>query len=221
MSLSIVEDDPQRMTAPRPQPADSMAQIHTIRSAGSLHRTMMHRKRKRIALSKRNHLRPRLHTRTLLRQHKLASNKILSRLREQNRHLYREDMFPIKILMQTVVIPFPILQQQRSRPDLTRIMASLDEVGMHLRITDIHSHRQIPTIGNRRKSRIKCVTQPFDNIRQRIIEVLVLPASKTVPPHYDTASNVVILRIECSQSPTLFPRKHAFEHCIPLSIKIL
>src|SRR5882757_5413552 len=184
MSLSIVEDDPQRMTASGPQPADSMAQIHPIRPSRSLHRPMMHSKGNRIALTKRNHLRPRLHTRTLLRQHKLASTKILSRLREQNRHLYRENMFAIKILMQTVVIPFPVLQQQRSRPGLTSLMASLDEVGMHLRITDIHSHSphshsQVPTISNRGKPRIECVTQPFDNIRQRITEVLVLPTSKT------------------------------------------
>src|SRR6202011_2696751 len=91
LSLSIVEDDSQRMTASGPQPADPMTQIHPIRPAGSLHRPMMHRKGNRIALTKRHTLRSRLHPRTLLRQHKLAATKILSRLREQNRHLDRED----------------------------------------------------------------------------------------------------------------------------------
>jgi hypothetical protein len=87
-----------------------MAQIHPIRSSRSLHWAMMHRKGNRVPLPKRNDLRPRLHTRTLLRQHKLSSGKIHSRLRQQDRNLDREDMLAVKILMQAVVITLPILQ---------------------------------------------------------------------------------------------------------------
>src|SRR5580704_4856187 len=165
---------------------------------------MMHRKGNRVTLTKRNDLRPRLHTRTLLRQHKLSANKILSRLRQQNRNLDRKHMFAVKILMQTVVIPFSILQQQRSRPDLARIMAPPDEVCVPLRILHTHAHSHIPAIRNRRKPWVERATQPFDNIRQRIAEVLILPAPKSMPPHHDTASEVLFLGIERSYSPALF-----------------
>ena len=187
-----------------------MSQIHPIRSSCPLHRTMMHGKSHSIAPTQRNDLRPGLHAWTLFRQHKLAAHKLLSGFREQNGHLYWEDMLPIEVLMQAVIIAFAILQQQRSRPDLSRIMASSDKIGMHLRITHLRPHGRVPTIRNRRKPGIDHGTQPFDNSGQRITEVLILSTSKAMPPHHDTASKVPVLRIEFGQDPTLLSIENAF-----------
>ena len=58
---------------------------------------MMHCKSHSIAPMQRNDLRPRLHSRTLFRQHKLAAHKLLSGFREQNGHLYWEHMLTIEV----------------------------------------------------------------------------------------------------------------------------
>jgi hypothetical protein len=51
---------------------------------------MMHSKRNRIAPTEGNNLRPRLHARTLLRQHEVTARKIPSRFGQQNRYLKRK-----------------------------------------------------------------------------------------------------------------------------------
>src|ERR1700751_2686296 len=107
-----------------------------------------------VSLPKRNDLRPRLHTRTLFCQHKFSTGKIFCRVGKQDRHLYRENVLAVNILMETIVITLAVLEQQGRRPDLPGMMASLNELSMVFRITDIDAHRAVPAIGDRRQSRI-------------------------------------------------------------------
>jgi len=72
----------------------------------------MYREGHSVTLAKRNHLWPRLHTRTLFGKYEFASGEIPSRLRQQDSYLYWEDMFSVEVLVQTVVITFAILQKQ-------------------------------------------------------------------------------------------------------------
>jgi hypothetical protein len=57
-----------------------------------------------IALAERHDLRPRLHPRSLLGENELPSNEVTLRLGEKNRHLDREDVFSINVLVQAVEV---------------------------------------------------------------------------------------------------------------------
>ena len=128
----------------------------------------MHSKGHGIALLQRHHLGTRLHARALLGQHEFAAGEIAARLRQQHRHLQREDMLAIEVLMQAIVIASLILQQQRRRPALSRVVAALEEIRMRRRIADIDPHRLVPAVGDRRKTRIQHRAQVRDNDRQWI-----------------------------------------------------
>src|SRR5579864_389214 len=124
-SLRIVEDHAQRMAPAGPKPADAMPQVDAVGAARPLDRPMIHGKGNRIALPERNHLRARLHARPLLGQHELAALEVAPRLGQQERDLQRKDVLAIEVLMQAIVVAFLILQQQRRRPLLPRVMAAL------------------------------------------------------------------------------------------------
>lgn len=103
-----------------------MPKVHAIGSARPLHRTMMDREGHSISLAKGHDFGPGLHAGPLLRQHELAASVILLRLRKQDGHLYGEDVLPVKILMKAIVIAGSVLQEQWSRPPLTRIVTTPD-----------------------------------------------------------------------------------------------
>ena len=72
--------DAYRIPLSRAETAHTMSKIHAIGSPGSLYRTVMNRKCDCVPLMKRNDFWPRLHARTLLREHKLAACKVPLRL---------------------------------------------------------------------------------------------------------------------------------------------
>ena len=104
-----MENDANGMTVPGTDAADPMPQIDPIDSMRPLHRTVMDGESYGIALPQRNDLWSRLHARTLLSQYEFAAREISHRFRQQNRDLDREHVFPIEILMQTVIITHSIL----------------------------------------------------------------------------------------------------------------
>src|SRR5262245_9320473 len=99
-----------------------MPQIDAIGPFRALHWPIVDGKGDSIALPQRRYLGPALHARALLGQHELAAAKVASRLRKQDRHLDRKGEIPIEILMQAIEIARAILQQQRRRPALTRLV---------------------------------------------------------------------------------------------------
>src|SRR5687767_13297387 len=79
-------------------------------------RAMINRKDYRMALIKREHLGARLAARLLLGEHKLAPFKIPAGLAQKHRNLKGEENITVQILMQTIEITGPVLEQQRGRP---------------------------------------------------------------------------------------------------------
>jgi hypothetical protein len=220
-SLYIMKDDAKSMTVPGTQTAYAVPQVDAIRATRPLHWAMMYGKRDRITLAKRNHLRPRLHARALFSQYKFPARKILFRLGQQDRYLYRKDVLAVEILMQAIVVTLPILQQQWRRPQLPGIMTSPDEVGVTFRVPDFIPHCGVPAIRSGREPLIEGYSQVCDDLGQRITEVLVFAAPKAMPRHHDAASKEAILWIELSQCLALVRRQDAFEQRAPSSVEIL
>ena len=68
------------------------------------------------------------------------------------------------------------------------IMASLHKAGVFLWVANVNSHGGVPLVGDRRKPAIKRGSQPLNNLRQWVAEVLVLAAPETVSCHDNTAA---------------------------------
>jgi hypothetical protein len=195
-----VEDDAKGVPLPRPETAYAMAEIDTIGAPRSLDRTMMHCESHSVALAERDHLGPRLHTRPLLGQHEFASGEIFLGLREQDRHLYWKNVFTVEILMQAVEVTHSIPKEQGRWSLLPRVMTLLYEVLVALRVANVDPHGGIPTIRDRRKPSIERGAKTLNKFGQRIVEVLVLSASESVPCHDNATAEdqfPLIQRDEC------------------------
>ena len=94
----------QRMALTAANATHAMAKIDTVRAASALNRTTVDREDHGVTLTQRDDLGPRLHARSLLREHELAAGEICSGFRQQNRDLQRKHMLAVKILMQAVVV---------------------------------------------------------------------------------------------------------------------
>src|SRR6185437_16962081 len=103
-SFGIMEDHADGVTAAGTQAAHAMPEVDAIGAARAMHRAVMHGERNRVSLLERNHLGARLHARTLLGQHELATLEITAGLGQQDRDLQREDMLAIEVLMQAIVV---------------------------------------------------------------------------------------------------------------------
>src|SRR5258705_2024812 len=176
-----------------------MPQVDPIRAARSLYRTMMYREGHSVTLAQRNYLWPRLHAGTLFGKYEFASGEIPSRLRQQDSYLYWEDMFTVEVLVQTVVITFAILQKQWRGSELSCIMASLEEFVVLVGIAYIDAHSDIPAVGDRSETRIERRPKLLNHLGQRIAEVFVLTAPKSMSPHDNAAAKEVILWIHAGK----------------------
>ncbi len=105
-------------------------------------------------------------------------------------------MLAIEILMQAIIVPGAILQQQRRRPDLTGVMASLQECLVPVGIMDVDPHGLVPAIGDPGELRIQDGAQLRDQIGQRIGEVFVFAAAKAVAAHHDPAAKIPVVGIK-------------------------
>jgi hypothetical protein len=123
-----------------------VSQFYSIDTAFSADRAMMYRKRDCIPLAKRDNLRPRLHSRPLLRQDELAAREIHFRFRQQYGDLNWKHMFAVQILMQAVVVANSVPQQQRRRSRLSSGVTTLEELSQSLGILDMDPHGLIPAI---------------------------------------------------------------------------
>ena len=115
------------------QPADAMAHGDAVDAARPRHRPMMDGEDTPSpclsgTTSARDCMRGRCSVST-----NSPPVKSRARLGQQDRHLEREHMLAIKILMQAVVVARAIAQQQRRRPRLAGGMATREEVGMRRR----------------------------------------------------------------------------------------
>ena len=76
----------------------------------------------------------------------------------------QEYVLSVEVLVQTVVVIDSVLKEKRCRPRLTGVVATLDEVGMRVRIAFIDSHCFVPSICNPYKMRINPCPEPIQEI---------------------------------------------------------
>src|ERR1700679_1091608 len=91
----IVENDADRMTAPREDAADAVPQIHAIRTACALHRPVVNRENNSVALTQRHDYRSALHARALLRHDELAAGEVRAGVGQKNSQLERENKLAV------------------------------------------------------------------------------------------------------------------------------
>src|SRR5580704_11553079 len=147
------------MTLSGSQSTHSVSKVHAIGSPRSVNRPMMHSESNRIALPQWYNLWTRLHPWPLFRKYEFAALEITSRFRKQECNLDWKDMLSVKVLMQTVIVSWPVLQQKWRRSQLACFMATLNKIGMFARILNRDPHAFIPAIGNRRQLPIKFRSQ--------------------------------------------------------------
>src|SRR5262245_27151935 len=96
-----------------PQSAHAVSKVHAIDTPCALDRTVADREGHTITTTKRHDLRSGLHSWPLLGQDELPTGEVFIWLGEQNRHLQREHMLAVEVLMQRVEVALDILQQER------------------------------------------------------------------------------------------------------------
>ena len=197
-----------------------MARTDAIRSPRSSNRAVVHRERHRVPLAQRNHLRPRLHTRPLLGEYEFAAGEISLRFRKQDRDLYREDVLSIKILMQAVEVALAIVEEQRRRPLLPRIVASPEKILVIFRVADLDPHGAVPAIRDRRKPPVERYAETLNQVGQWVAEVFVLAAPEAVPCHDHAAPEYGLPRIQGSERLAFTGREDALEQSASLLVQI-
>jgi hypothetical protein len=219
--VGIVEDDAQGMSLSGAQSAHSMPEIDTIGSPRTADRAMMDCEGNRISSAKSHDFGTGLHARPLLGEDELTAGEVLLRRREQDCHLNRKDVLSVQILMETVEVAGAVLEEKRSRTQLSPVMASLDEICVFLWVTSCYPHCLVPTVRNGSKSRIQDNAQVTHKRRQRIAEVFVFALSEAVPCHNDTASKDGILGIETSGGLAFLKGQNAWQKRAAPFVKIV
>src|SRR5690349_24159846 len=113
-------------------------------------------------------------------------------------------MLSVKVLMETIVVAFSVLQQQRRRFGLSDRVTPLEKLLVSFRITYVDTHSFVPAISNRNQMRVNRRPKFRNQIRQRITEILVFASSETVPRHHHPAAKTILLRIQPRDRPALF-----------------
>ena len=185
-----MKNDTEGVPSAGPQPADAMSHVDAIGSPRPLDRAMVDGEDDALALVERDHLGPRLHAGPLLGEHEFAAREIDAGSREQERDLEREDVFAVEVLVQTVEIIGTVSEKERGRPGLSRLMATVEEGLVLLRVTDLAPHRLVPAVGDARQGPVKRGPQAGDERRQRIRIVSVFPAPESVACHVDMAAKI-------------------------------
>src|SRR5579872_4741952 len=129
-------------------------------------------------------------------------------------------MLAIEVLVQAVVVPSFILQQQRRGPALPRLVTALQESFVPLRVADVDPHRLVPAVGDRSQPPVQRGTQGRDQARQRIGEILVFAAAKAVPAHDDAAAEMSLVGIERGERLAFLRREQAFEDRTALRVEV-
>ena len=85
-----MEDNPHGVALAGANPADTVAQTHSIGAPCTLNRSMMHGKCDSVTLREWHNLGASLHARALFRQNKFAASEVVAGFTEQDCHLDRE-----------------------------------------------------------------------------------------------------------------------------------
>ncbi len=207
-----MEDDAQGVAGARGELADPVAEIDPVGSPRAGHRAVVDREDQGVPLPQRGDPGPRLHPGPLLGDHELPTGEVAARLGEQDRHLQREDVLAIEVLVQAVVVAGAVLQQQRGGAALTGGVAAVEEGRMLLRKVHPDPHGPVPAIGRGGQARIEGGPQVLNRVGQGIGEVLVLTAPEAVAGHDHLAAEAGGLAIEAGHIRALGGGEQARDH---------
>ena len=191
--FGVVENYTQGMTAAGSDPAYAMPQGDPITAPCALHGPLADWEYHPIATAQGHYLGARLHTWPLFRQHEFPACEIPARLRQQEGRLQGKNVFAVKILMEAIVIPLAVLQQQGCRLRLAGLVAPVEEGLVIIRIPRFNSHGRVPAIGDPGKGWIQGSAQAGDGFGKRMSEVFVLAPPKAVARHHNTAAEPPVL----------------------------
>ena len=107
----VVENDAERVAAAGANAADAVAQIDPVGALGALNRPVVDGEKDRVAAPQRHHVDPALHARPLFGQDEFAAGEIRFGLGQQHGDLQREGELAVEVLMQTIEVARPVLQQ--------------------------------------------------------------------------------------------------------------
>jgi hypothetical protein len=122
-----VKNQANGMAFATPDATDAMTHRHLSCPAALIHcRSLVHREYDCIALPQRDHIRS-LASRRVLCHDEFATFEIRAGFGQQYRNLKRKNVHPIEVLVQTVVVPCAVREDQRSRSRLAREMALFEK----------------------------------------------------------------------------------------------
>ena len=101
--------------------ADTMPECDTITPSTAMNGPLIHGEDDGVALLKRHYRRPRLHPRPLLDQDEFTAGKITQRIRKKYGDLERKYVFSIKVLVETVIVVFPVSKAEAGSASLVRL----------------------------------------------------------------------------------------------------
>ena len=183
----VVKDNSQRVAMASTDPTHPVAHLHAIIAACSRDRSVVDSEDHGIALAQGQDFGAGLHARPLFGQDEFAAVEIFARRGEQHRHLEREDMRAIKVLVEAVIIASAILEKLGRRPCLTCSMATRQKGILFVRKTRFQPHAFVPAIGDGCEVRIERHPQFLDQRWQGVGEIAILAAPETVALHHDVA----------------------------------
>src|SRR5207244_10473504 len=125
------------------------------------------------------------------------------RLREQDRHLQREDTLSVEVLVQAVIVTRAVREQQRGRSGLAGLVAASEKLRMLARVLHGHAQPLVPAVGERRELWVEGGTQRGDERRQRVGEVLVLTEPEAVSTHHYAGAAPRIVRVPAAHQLAL------------------
>ena len=137
--------------------------------------------------------------RPLLHQDELAAGEIPIGRGQQHRHLQRENMLAVEVLVQAVEVPGPIAEQERRRPRLAGRVAALEELIVSGGKPDGQAERFLPAVGKLDQSRVERAAQRRHHRRERVGEIFVFALPEAVPGHDDAAAEGRVVRIALGQ----------------------
>jgi len=107
-----------------------------------------------------------------------------------------KNQITVQILMQAVVTPSGIFEQERGWMLLSRCMAVFEPRGKARRKKGVSAEQTRPTVRYLCEAGIKAVPEGLNNFRQRVREVLVLTAAEIVPCHVDSFAESRVIGIK-------------------------
>src|ERR1700751_4296943 len=122
--------------------------------------------------------------------------------------------------MQTIVITFGVLQQNRRRLRLAGLVAAFEEVCVLLRIADIDRHRVVPAIAEGRKISVELPPELVNDVGEWISKVFVFAASEAMSSHNHATAEEMIVGVKRRERRAVLRRQKLLEDSRSVTVEV-